>query len=148
MVSVSLKLTGINETIANLKKLKPRLSNNSEFMTEQIVPELKKQFRKVFDTEGYGRWPPLKRSTIISNRRRGLSTRMNVDTGRYRSECERLVGMSISHSSTATRLRIISPNPYARYLEPVRPVFGPVADEVRKVIVRLYRIHLRRKVLR
>ena len=137
--SMTIQTQGLEQTIQNLQQLANEQPNVGPFLSNVCVPALQRLFRSAFDG-GLGGWRPLKRSTRKQKAEDGYPTTPNVRTRHYRNECIRLAGMTIS----GYNLRIVSPVPYAAFLEfgtrtsPARPVFSRVAREMRKEIGPLY----------
>lgn len=150
MINISITATGIDETIKSLTKVAKGLGDHRDFLKEEVVPELKKEFRRVFSSDGFGRWRPLDRDTITQKLEDGYSTTPLVRTNYYKRVTERLQGMTIRRNV----LEIDSPVPYAKYHEygtrriPARPVFSAVAQQIRPRLPRLYEIYARRKLRR
>ena len=154
MLRMRIQVDGLTKTISNLRNVRRKLGDHRDFLRTRVTKELSAEFKKCFNTRGYGSWRPLDRDTILEKQEEGFSSQALVRTNRYRRACEELRGMSIRRSSGRSRLRIKSPVPYARYHEfgtrdiPARPVFELVANEMQRKIVRIYRQYLERRLRR
>ena len=51
--------TGIRQTITRLGRVASSLSDGREFFQEEAIPILESESQEIFDTEGFGSWPPL-----------------------------------------------------------------------------------------
>ena len=134
-ISMSISVTGIPQAIQEVQRASASIEGrgHQEFLRKIIVPELEKEFARCFEG-GHKDWPPLKPATLREKERLGYPATPLVRTGRYRGASRRLRGMEISRNV----IKIISPIPYAKYLERDRPVFGEVARRMRRRIRRLY----------
>ena len=136
----NISVSGINNAINTLRSLPSFDDDHSDFLQNEIEPWLRREFRRCFETDGYGTWRNLDADTLESRRDRGLGSEPLEVSGRYRRACEQLAGKRLRKDY----LEIRSPIPYARYLEfgtrtaPARPVFILVAERLREKIERLY----------
>ena len=143
----SISVTGIDETIKNLQNVARGLADHRDFLRIEVFPELKRIFREVFSTRGFGDWPPLAASTLAERRRRGFGTRPLIRTGDYLRNSTGLHGLRLRRNI----LEIVSPVKYARYHEygtrriPERPVFKLVVNRIRPELPKLYRKFRRRQ---
>ena len=141
-INMEITVEGIPAAIKAVQSVGQSIQGRShqEFLRRIIVPELEKEFARCFQG-GHRDWPPLKPATIRQKQRQGYPATPLVRTGAYRGASRRLRGMQISRN----RIRIVSPIYYARFLEPVRPVFGEVARRMRQRIRRLYNNYVRER---
>ena len=150
MLTMTLTVTGIDKTIKNLTETARGLGDYRDFLRKEVVPELKKEFRRVFASRGYGQWRPLAASTIAEKRKAGYPTAPLIRTNYYRRASVALRGMRIRRHV----LEIKSPVPYARFHEfgtrriPQRQVFSAVAQQLEPRLRRLYEIYYQRSIRR
>ena len=150
MIDVTIKVDGLDKTIAALTKVVKGLGNHREFLREEVAPELKRDFNRVFTSRGFGTWSPLKRSTIRQKAKQGYPSTTLIRTRRYQRSAARLSGLRISRD----KLEIRSPITYAVYSEygtkdqVARPVFAAVAKRIEPRLPRLYQIYSRKRLLR
>lgn len=143
----TITVTGIDKAIKDITAEANTLSSHRLFLRREVVPELRKQFRNVFRTRGFGKWQPLAPSTIAEKRSKGYSIEPLVRTGVYRSASRNLRGLRVRRN----QLEVTSPITYAKYHEfgtrgrPQRPVFEFVADKMKDELPRLYRRYTRRR---
>ena len=148
-INITIEVDGITKAIAALTKVGRGIKDHRDFLEDAVVPELRKEFSRVFTTRGYGRWRALKPSTVRQKSRQGYPTDPLQRTGYYKRASEKLTGMRIRRNV----LEIRSPVPYARYHEygtgkiPERQVFTAVAQKIRPELPRLYRNFAQRKIL-
>ena len=139
-MAFSIEVIGIDEAIAAVTAEAKMLTDHRAFFRKMVFPELKKLFREVFATRGYGKWRPLASSTIADKRRRGYSSKPLVRTGVYRVSSSGLRGLRLRRNE----LEITSPIIYAKYHEygsrhiPKRAVFELVAERIRPELPKLY----------
>ena len=129
---------GLNKTIKFLENYRKTFRDYTDFLEEEVEPELKDQFEKCFKTKGFRKWHQLAESTKKIKAAKGLSPDILVATGRYRKACIDLKGKTLSRNN----LKIVSPVDYAQYSEfgrRPREVFKLVADRMRRKIRKLYR---------
>lgn len=141
----TISITGIDQAIKNLTAVAKSFGNHTRFLRTVVFSLLKKEFRNVFTTRGYGKWKPLAPSTIREKQSKGFDSRPLIRTGHYQRASAGL------HSTRVRRneLEIISLVGYAKYHEfgtskiPKRAVFELVADKVREQLPGLYRAYQR-----
>ena len=146
---MSISVTGIRETRAELRKVAMELGNHNEFLKDYVEPALRNTFRYAFQSHGYRRWQPLAASTVRSKTRQGYPATPLVRTGRYRRSATKLEGLRIRPNV----IEVDSPIRYAGYLEygtrnmPARPVFSTVTERIRRRLPELYRKYARERLL-
>ena len=146
-MAFSISIKGIDSTIKALQAEAKQLSDHRAFLRDEVAPLLRREFREVYRSRGYGKWPPLAPSTIAQRRRDGYGTAPLVRTGNYLKNSANLRGQRIRRNV----LEITSPVYYAQYHEfgtrhiPPRPVFKYVADRIRPELPRLYASWRRRR---
>ena len=149
-LNITITATGIDATIKALTTVAKQLGDHRDFLKDEVVPELKREFRSVFRSSGYGRWRRLSPVTIQEKLEHGYPTSPLIRTGYYRRASEKLTGLKIRRNV----LEIDSPVRYAGYQEygtrriPARPVFGSVAREMERRLPKMYQIWARRRLLR
>ena len=146
-IGLNISVTGIDQAIASITEVAQRIDNHSDFLRNEVEPELKNVFRDIFRSQGNRRWPQLKRSTIQQKTKKGYPSTPLVRTGNYRRQTESLNGLRI----TKEYLEVISPVPYARYLEygtrhmEKREVFATAARTMRRRLPRMYEAYHQRR---
>lgn len=146
-MAFTISIKGINKTIQALEAEARQLSDHRDFLRDEVAPLLKREFRDVFRSRGYGKWLPLAPSTIAQRRRDGYGTAPLIRTGNYLKNSANLRGQRIRRNV----LEITSPINYAMYHEfgtsriPSRPVFKYVADRIRPELQKLYNDWRRRR---
>lgn len=149
-LNITITETGIDQTIKDWTALARRLGDHRDFLRSEVVPELRKEFSKVFTSRGYGTWKPLAQSTIKEKQSKGYPPDPLIRTGYYKRTSERLRGMSIRRNV----LEIRSPVRYAAYHEygtrriPQRSVFCSVAQRIEPRLAELYRNYNNRNPIR
>ena len=150
MAFLTITETGIDQLRREIRAEARQLSDHRRFFRIMVFPVLKRLFREVFRTRGYGRWRPLAASTIAEKRRKGYSLDPLVRTQVYRASSTGLRGLRLRPNV----LEITSPIIYAKYHEygtrhiPKRAVFELVAEKIRPELPRLYRQWRRRQTTR
>ena len=56
---LEIEVSGIQQTITRLNRVISSLTNEKEFFEKEAVPILEDESKAIFDTEGFGTWPPL-----------------------------------------------------------------------------------------
>ena len=131
---------GLDRTIKFLQDYSKTFRDYNDFLVREVEPELKNLFKRVFATDGFGKWPRLKQSTLDAKAAAGRTSEPLEFTGRYRRACENLAGKRVGRNN----IQIVSPIREAVYQEfgtgniPARPVFELVAERMRRSIRRLY----------
>lgn len=137
---LTIKLTGVDDAIKMPEDQARLISDHRAFFRIMVIPELKRYFRDVFSTEGFGEWPPLAASTLAEKRRKGFSSAPLVRTTVYRASSTGLRSTKVRRNV----IEITSQVPYAKYHElgtryiPKREVFEKVADKIRPELPKLW----------
>ena len=113
IMAFSISIKGIDATIKALQNEARQLSDHKSFLRDEVAPLLRREFRDVFRSRGYGKWLPLAPSTIAQRRRDGYGIEPLIRTGNYLTNSANLRGQRIRRNV----LEITSPVAYAMYHE-------------------------------
>ena len=138
-----------------LSRFQDSLRHLRPFFESEVAPIIYREIRRVFETEGYGTWPPLSSAYAAPKRidRPGKGLLRYDDT--YFQAATTRGSFGNVEVYTSDELRIgIDPNAFvggypAVHEEgsgriPARPVFGLAGPRVRPEIVRAFRSYFRR----
>ncbi len=88
----------------------------------RVVEAFHARERQMFQNRGDRRWPPLKRSTLLLKRRRGLDRRVLVASGALRASLTSSTASGSVVKMTATRVEAGTSLPHARWARHRRPL--------------------------
>ena len=137
MVQIRTTISGLEDAIRGIGRIRNRLQDFSPFWRSIAVPIIKSRLQEIFMQEGPG-WAPLAQSTLLSREYPELPILQQTGA---------LMASVIDHPVlTITKRQLLygTNNPYADFHEegtrkmPARPFLGPARREVMSEIRRAY----------
>lgn len=131
---VSVDVRDLTQALYELKKAGGRLPDLMPVVAEMLVSAVQEQF----ETEGQGKWPPLKPSTLKKRRGGGVGAKILQDTGIFAGSITPDYGPNFAEAYTNVPYAIFHTSDQPRTIIPYRNPFdideGAFLDEIVKLV--------------
>lgn len=130
-VRLTIDTTGEPELATDMLELGERADDVSPVLAE-IADDFERAETRLFDTQGGGRWAPLKPSTVAAKAAAGLDPRILHATGALRDSLTKQGAQGAVRRITSDDFEAGTAVPYARYLGRRRPPIVLREQEARR----------------